>query len=76
MPGAHERTGERTNDRTALSSVGKNDKSIAIAALGTAFDVASLGAAKEQWGKLIEAFTPRRAKRAELMVSAEDDVLA
>jgi len=35
-----------------------------------------LEASKAQWAKLIEAFKPRHAKLAELMVRAEDDVLA
>ncbi|MFC4216220.1 MAG: hypothetical protein ACJARR_004001 [Pseudophaeobacter arcticus] len=31
---------------------------------------------KEHWAKLIEAFQPRHPKLAELMLCAEDDVLA
>ena len=62
--------------RNALSCVGRRDKAIVTAALRTAFDADSLKASKEQWDKLIEAFQPRHAKLAELMMRAEEDVLA
>jgi len=62
--------------RNALASVGKKDKAIVTAALRTAFDADNLKASKEQWSKLIEAFSPRHPRLAELMKRAEDDVLA
>jgi putative transposase len=46
------------------------------AALRTAFDQETLAASKEHWAKLIEAFQPRHSMLAELMLRAEDDVLA
>ena len=62
--------------RNALACVGKKDSPIVTAALRTAFDQDTLAAAKEHWAKLIEAFQPRHPKLAELMLRAEDDVLA
>ena len=62
--------------RNALACVGKKDKPIVTAALRTAFEAGSPKAAKEKWSKLIEAFEPRYPKLAELMVRAENDVLA
>ena len=62
--------------RNALACVGKKDRPIVTAALRTAFDQDTLSDSKEHWAKLIEAFRPRHAKLAELMVRAEDDVLA
>jgi len=62
--------------RNALACVGKKDRSIVVAALRTAFDQDTLAASKEHWAKLIEAFQPRHDKLAELMIRAEDDVLA
>ena len=62
--------------RNALSCVGKKDKPIITAALRTAFEASSLEAAKEKWSKLIEAFEHRYPKLAQLMIRAEDDVLA
>jgi len=62
--------------RNALSCVGKKDKAIVSAALRTAFDADSLAASKEKWRKLIDAFEPCHGKLAELMIRAEDDVLA
>ncbi len=62
--------------RNALACVGKKDRPIVTAALRTAFDQETLAASKEHWAKLIEAFQPRHPKLAELMLRAEDDVLA
>jgi hypothetical protein len=62
--------------RNALACAGKKDKAIVTAALRTAFEAGSLKVAKEKWSKLIEAFEPRYPKLAELMVRAEEDVLA
>ncbi len=62
--------------RNALACVGKKDRPIVTAALRTAFDQDTLAASKEHWAKLIEAFQPRHDKLAELMLRAEDDVLA
>jgi len=62
--------------RNALASVGKKDKAIVTAALRTAFEADSLEASREKWMKLIEAFEPHHTKLAELMIRAEDDVLA
>ena len=62
--------------RNALACVGKRDRPIVTAALKTAFDQDTLAASKDQWAKLIEAFEPRHPKLAELMLRAEDDVLA
>ena len=62
--------------RNALACVGKKDRPIVAAALRTAFDQDTQVASKEHWAKLIEAFRPRHAKLAELMLRAEDDVLA
>ncbi len=62
--------------RNALACVGKKDRPIVTAALGTAFDQDTLAASKEHWAKLIDAFEPRLSRRAELMRRAEDDVLA
>jgi transposase-like protein len=62
--------------RNALACVGKKDKPIITAALRTAFEAGSLEAAKEKWSKLIEAFEHRYPKLAQLMIRAEDDVLA
>jgi transposase-like protein len=62
--------------RNALACVGKKDRPIVTAALRTAFDQDTLADAKDQWAKLIEAFQPRPSKLAELMLRAENDVLA
>lgn len=62
--------------RNALACVGQKDRPIVTAALRTAFDQDTLAASKEHWAKLIEAFQPRHDKLAELMIRAEDDVLA
>ena len=62
--------------RNALACVGKKDRPIVTAALRTAFDQDTLADSKEHWAKLIEAFQPRHPKLAELMLRAEDDVLA
>jgi transposase-like protein len=74
--------------RNALACVGKKDKPIARAnvyrerqaltwaALRTAFEADSQAAAKEKWRSLMTAFESRYPKLAELMVRAEDDVLA
>ena len=59
-----------------LACVGKKDKPIVTAALRTAFEAGNLEVAKEKWGKLIEAFEHRYPKLAQLMIRAEDDVLA
>lgn len=40
----------------ALACVGKKDRPIVTAALGTAFEQDTLAASKEHWAKLIEAF--------------------
>ena len=62
--------------RNALVCVGKKDRPIVTAALRTAFDQDTLAESKEHWAKLIEAFQPRHDKLAELMIRAEDGVLA
>jgi transposase-like protein len=62
--------------RNALACVGKKDKPIVTAALRTAFEADSQAAAKEKWGSLMTAFKSRYPKLAELMVRAENDVLA
>ena len=62
--------------RNALACVGKKDRPIVTAALRTAFDQDTLADSKEHWTKLIEAFQPRHPKLAELMLRAEEDVLA
>jgi len=62
--------------RNALACVGKKDKPIVTAALRTAFEADSQEAAKEKWGSLINAFEARYPKLAELMLRAEEDVLA
>jgi transposase-like protein len=62
--------------RNALACVGKKDRPIVTAALRTSFDQNTLADSKEHWAKLIEAFQPRHIKLAELMLRAEDDVLA
>ena len=62
--------------RNALTCVCKKDRPIVTAALRTAFDQDTLAASKDHWAKLIEAFQPRHPKLAELMLRAEDDVLA
>ena len=62
--------------RNALACVGKKDRPIVTAALRTAFDQDTLAESKEHWAKLIEAFQPRHPKLAELMLRAEEDVLA
>jgi len=62
--------------RNALACVGKKDRPIVTAALRTAFDQDTLAASKDHWAKLIDAFQPRHPKLAELMLRAEDDVLA
>ena len=62
--------------RNALACVGKKDRPIVTAALRTAFDQDTLADSKKHWAKLIEAFQPRHPKLAELMLRAEDDVLA
>ena len=67
--------------RNALACVGKKDRPIVTAALRTAFDRDTLAASKEHWAKLplvdaSIACQPRHPKLAELMLRAEDDVLA
>jgi len=62
--------------RNALASVGKKDKAIVTAALRAAFEQDTLASAKAQWAKLIDVFHTRGPKLADLMVRAEDDVLA
>lgn len=62
--------------RNALACVGKKDRPIVTAALRTAFDQDTLADSREHWAKLIEAFQPRHPRLAELMLRAEDDVLA
>ena len=62
--------------RNAMACVGKKDRPIGTAALRTAFDQDTLADSKEHWTKLIEAFQPRHPKLAELMLRAEEDVLA
>lgn len=61
--------------RNALACVGKKDRPIATAALRTAFDQDTFQASKEHWAKLIDAFTPRHEKLAELMRRAEEGFL-
>ena len=55
---------------------GIHNRPIVTAALRTAFDQDTLADSKEHWTKLIEAFQPRHPKLAELMLRAEEDVLA
>jgi len=59
-----------------LACVDKKDRPIVTAALRTAFDQDTLADSKEHWTKLIEAFQPCHPKLAELMLRAEEDVLA
>ena len=62
--------------RNALAAVGKKDKAIVTAALRTAFEQETLASAKAQWAKLIDVFRLRHPKLADMMVRAEDNVLA
>ena len=62
--------------RNALSCVARKDKAIVSAALKAAFDADTMDAARAQWAKLIAAFETSYPRLAELMVRAEDDVLA
>jgi len=62
--------------RNAVACVGNKDRPIVTAALRTAFDQDTLADSKDQWAKLIRALHLRHPKRAELMLRAEDDVLA
>lgn len=62
--------------RNALACVCRGDRAIMTAALCTALDQNMLAASKQHWAKLSEAFESGHPRLAELMRSAEDDVLA
>jgi len=62
--------------RNALGMVPKKHKPIVSAALRSAFDKDDTGLARKRWSELIEAFRSRHEKLADLMIRAEEDVLA
>ncbi|HHK74152.1 MAG TPA: IS256 family transposase [Rhizobiales bacterium] len=62
--------------RNALAMVPKKHKPIVSAALRSAFDKDDTELAHKRWSELIKAFQGRHEKLAELMMRAEEDVLA
>lgn len=62
--------------RNARACVCRRDRVIVTAAFRAALDQDTPTASKEHWAKLIEAFESGHPRLAELMRSAEEDVLA
>lgn len=62
--------------RNALACVCRRDRAIVTAEFRAALDQDKLTVSKEHWAKLSEAFESGHPRLAELMRSAEDDVLA
>jgi len=62
--------------RNALAHAGKSGRRVVSALMATAFAQDDAAAAKAQWRKVSDQLRPKLPKLAELMDTAEDDVLA